>query len=227
MSVIFGFAIGACFFSTGLTIRLVKRIKDAKKREEIKAQNDWRYSRRPKDLRDIQELYSIDDAIRVFRQLRYNERPCAPHTDNRTETRAYKYLMESGHIIVNSSGLYTIYMFDNLKWKVYSSNNLVAVASIHEPAGNENWIYVNKDKDIRERVEQMLNRLIVLLRKTEQNFKIEDDKKFSAQKAMILGNVTRDYNASSIAALEAPSVITNVMSLTEKDALGIRLSSEN
>jgi hypothetical protein len=222
MLVAMGCIISACYVSTSLTIKLVKRIKDAQKREEaLNIQNDWRYarndqqySRRPKDLWAVPKLYNLWTAISIFRELRYN---------GTTETRAYKYLIKSGDILVTDKEQSLVYMFDNLKWKVYSSNNLVAVASIHEPDGDENWIPVGRDKDIQERVEQMLNRLIILLRKTEQDLKNEDDRKFSDQKASILGNGTRKHDMSPMAALEAPSVIKNVMSLTEKDALGIRL----
>jgi hypothetical protein len=218
MLVILGFVIGAgaCSFSTGLTIRLLKRIKDTKKREKTKEQNDWRYSRRPDDLRDVPKLYELWDAISVFRELRCNM--CG-------KTRAYKYLIESGHITVKDGGRYEdIYKFDNLKLKTDAYNNRnLAVASMSEPDGKENWVTVTKDKDIQERVEQMLNRLIILLRKTEKDLKNEDDKKFLDQKAVILGNATKKHDTSPMAALKAPSVIKNVLSLTEMDALGIQL----
>jgi hypothetical protein len=175
MFVIIGFLISACAMSVGLIIRHMKHIRDAK---VLKIKNDWRYSRKPEDLQNIPKLYDLGNAISVLNQLKHN---------GRSETRAYKYLKKSEHILVKYSGRYTIYIFDNLKLKVGYPFD-IAVASMSELDGNENWISVNKDKDIKERVEQMLNRLIILLRKIEQDMKNKDDKKFLDQKAAILGS---------------------------------------
>jgi hypothetical protein len=213
-----------------LTIPDTKTIKHIQDAKTIKPQqNDWRDSRRPDDLRDVPKLYNLREARYVLLEAQYGT---VINHNGEISRMAFECLIKSGYILNISKG--TIYVFDGLKLKIKMYSDELEVASMSEPAtprdDKENWLPISedvKDKDIQERVEQMLNRLIILLRKTEQDMKNEDDIKLSAQKAAILKSAERNYNTSPVAALEAPSVITNVMSLTEKDALGIRLSSEN
>jgi hypothetical protein len=180
--VIIGF-LSVCSVPAGLIVRQIKR-RSAKKREEILKihklqQNDWRYSRRPDDLRDAPELYTIDDVISILRQLRYN---------GRGETRAYNHLRQSKQISITNVDHFTnIYKFDGIKLRINFRNDRVAIAALSERS-YEKWISINRDKDLLERAEQMLNRLIILIGKTKQELEKEDDKKFAEQKVAILGS---------------------------------------